>query len=50
MQPKNKRKIAFESEEKRTIVLDKIIGFFQRERDQEIGIVAASTYWFYREP
>lgn len=43
MQSKNKRKIGFESEEKRTIVLDKIIGFFQKERNEEIGIIAAEA-------
>ncbi len=38
---KPKRKIDFESEEKRRIMLDEIISFFQKERDEEIGVVAA---------
>lgn len=38
---KPKRKIDFESEEKRKAMLDEIISFFQKERDEEIGVVAA---------
>ena len=41
MNQKKKQKFDFVSEEKKTEYLKEIIGFFQTERDEEIGFVAA---------
>lgn len=41
MSKKKRNKFDFESEEKRRKYLDEVIRFFQTERDEEIGVVAA---------
>lgn len=41
MNQKKKNRFDFESEEKRQKYLKEIIGFFQTERNEEIGVIAA---------
>lgn len=40
---KKSNKFDFESDEKKTKYINEIIGFFQDERDEEIGLVAAEN-------
>ncbi len=39
--PAKKNKFEFESEEKKAKYLNEIIAFFHKERDEEIGLIAA---------